>query len=68
MSRPLSILPPLPARPTVPTPPASYEAANAAAQARLDAAALIDSERLLAQWREAEDARVLDREAGEGVL
>lgn len=63
--RPLSVLPPLPARPTVPTPPASYEAANAAAQARLDAANLIDSERLLAQWREAE--RVLDSEAGEGA-
>ena len=36
-----------------------------AAQARLDAANLIDSERLLAQWREAE--RVLDSEAGEGA-
>jgi len=36
VNRPLSILPRLSARPTVPAPPASYPAALAAAQARLD--------------------------------
>lgn len=40
MTRPLSILPRLSARPTIPAPPASYEAALAAAQARLDEATL----------------------------
>lgn len=40
MSRPISILPRLSARPTVPTPPPSYEQACAEAQARLDAAVL----------------------------
>lgn len=40
MSRPISLLPRLSARPTVPTPPPSYEQACAEAQARLDAAVL----------------------------
>lgn len=64
-TRPLSVLPPLSARPTVPTPPASYEEANAAAQARLDAADLIDRQKILRQWREAEQG--LDRETDEGA-
>lgn len=65
MSQRPSPLPRLSARPTVPAPPASYEEACAAAQARLDAADLLDRETLLAQWREAEQG--LDRETDEGA-
>lgn len=65
MSRPLSLLPRLSARPTVPAPPASYEAAYARALAHLEQTEILDREALLRQWREAEDTRALDAEIGE---